>query len=30
MNRLDRKSSDMLREEERKGGGGMEGRGFYL
>ena len=26
MNRLDRKSSDILREEERKGGGGMEGQ----
>lgn len=26
MNRLDRKSSDILTEEERKGGGGMEGQ----
>ena len=31
MNRLNRKSSDLLREEERNGGGGMGGtEGFYV
>ena len=31
MNRLNRKSSDMLREEESNGGGGMRGtEGFYV
>ena len=30
MNRLNRKSSDMLREEERKGGGGMGGQRNFM